>query len=207
MRFHWLELIGAVGTWGPVAAFSWMAGCVATSAQVTSPSEGSAPQSRTLAHEDRQGGPDLCGPRPRCAVLRRERVSDPAVELVVLRLAHAPGASSDEDRCDHREYWIVHTERNELLARDCEVQWGADNLGPATLHLDRGRASLKYVAFESNDNCEIYQATVSLASLTVESQERWEGSSRGDRCERLKQAALPPLGDGSITQPLLELHP
>ena len=218
MRFHSAGLIAAGGALGLMAAPGWMAGCRSTSAQIASPSAGAAPQSpRELSDGVGPRAPDLCGARPRCAVLRRE-MTPARAELIVLRLSHVPDASSDEDRCDHREYWILRAgeagnageagkkRRAALLARDCEVQWGADNPGPAELHLDRDRASLRYLEFESSDNCETYEATVLLASLTVEAQQRWSGTTHGGRCERLKRVALAPLGNGSVDHPLLVLH-
>jgi hypothetical protein len=212
MRLHSVGLIAAGGALGLMAAPGWMAGCRSTSAQLASPSPGVAAQSpRALSAGVGPRDPDLCGSRPRCSVLRRETA--PALaELIVLRLSHAPGASSDEDRCDHREYWLLRAGEAgarpaALLARDCEVQWGADNPGPAELHLERDRASLRYVEFESSDNCETYEATVLLASLTVAAQERWSGGSHAGRCERRDRVALVPLGNGSVDHPLLVLHP
>jgi hypothetical protein len=149
----------------------------------------------------------LCQARPRCDIYRRQSVGAAPLELLSLRIAHAPDATSDEARCDQREYWLVRPEKSVLLARDCERQWGADNPGPADTHVDGTRLSVKYVEFQSSDNCEIYEATLQLSPLAIEKQARWQGTVQGERCQPQKRDdQFPPAGDGSIAHPLLVLH-
>jgi hypothetical protein len=207
VRFHSFGLIAARGALAVVAAAGGTAGCGATAGNVSAPPvEAAAAAPHGRADDLAPRGAELCGARPRCSVLRREQ-APAAAELIVLRLAHAPDASSDEERCDGREYWISRADRTALLARDCEVQWGADNPGPAALHLEPDRASLEYVEFQSSDTCEISHATILLPSLVVERQDRWTGKAHEGRCERVSRDASAPVGDGSLDHPLVVLHP
>ena len=186
-----------------------LAGCSLASCRRSSSARGPAASSGSIASDSGVGGAIAqCGSRPRCAIYRRQPVVGVgSLEVLVLRLAQAPDAGSDEDRCDQREYWLVRPQKSVLLARDCERQWGADNPGPAETHVDGTRLSVKYVEFQSSDGCEVYEATVQLFPLAIEKQARWQGTVRGDRCEQRKRIdRLPPAGDGSITSPVLVLH-
>lgn len=150
----------------------------------------------------------LCASRPRCGVDRRTPVAGTgSAELWVLRLAHAPDAGSDEDRCDQREYWLLQSQKTLLLARDCERQWGADNPGPAETRIEGTRFFVKYAEFQSSDGCEVCEATVQLSPLSIEKYVRWKGTPKGDHCEQQKRKdRLAPAGDGSMGHPLLVLH-
>jgi hypothetical protein len=156
------------------------------------------------------GGADLCRGRGRCAVVRRRSVTGLAdTSLVETRIAHDPGATADEDRCDRREYWVLRPSGNVLLATDCEVQWGADNPGPARVTVRGTLVDVVYVELQSSDRCERYAATVSLdpAKLTV-TEGRTIGTVERNVCRVGKEAApAVPLGDGSADHPLLMLHP
>ena len=72
-----------------------------------------------------------------------------------------------------------------------------------------GRACpLRYLEYQSSDNCEILEATILLSPLSVERQERWQGASRAGHCERERRVGEPPpFGDGSLAHPVLVLHP
>ena len=152
----------------------------------------------------------LCRARSRCDVVRRRPIAGPSnVELVDVRLAHAPGANEDEEHCDRREYWLLQRSGEVLLATDCETQWGADNPGPAEVHLLGTRLIVKYVEFKSSEGCEIYEASMNLSpAIKIEKQVRWEGTARKDRCEPKEQQEISPAGrgDGSSGNPLLVLH-
>ena len=47
---------------------------------------------------------NLCRARARCSISRQPIVDVPGAALVTVRLAHAPDARTDEERCDRREY-------------------------------------------------------------------------------------------------------
>jgi hypothetical protein len=151
----------------------------------------------------------LCKERPRCTLARHRpvRPSKGGLEIVDIRIAHSPAATTDEDRCDRREYWLVGPTKRSLLATDCESQWGADNGGPATTSLDGTRFRLEYVEFQSGDSCEVMKATIGLAPLHVEQETRKQGTVRRDQCVAQKPLAVSsPSGDGSLGRPVVLLH-
>jgi hypothetical protein len=151
----------------------------------------------------------LCKERPRCALTRHRPVMESPDRLVIvdLRIAHEPSATTDEDRCDRREYWLLGPGREILLANDCESQWGADNPGPATTSLDGTRFRVSYVEFQSSDGCETVDATVRLSPLAIEKEVRRQGTVRRNQCSAQKPVRTPLTpGDGSIGRPLLALH-
>lgn len=128
--------------------------------------------------------------------------------LLEVRIAHAPDASADEDRCDLREYWAVRPSGNVLLATDCEVQWGADNAGPATVTVRGTEVDVLYVEMQSSDRCERYAATISLEpGKPTATESRTIGTVEHNVCRVAREAApIVPLGDGSPGHPLLTLH-
>lgn len=96
-----------------------------------------------------------------------------------------------------------------LVATDCEVQWGADNPGPATVTLKGTQLDVQYEEFQSSDRCETYVAKVSLTGpkLTVTAHSRTVGTVEKGECHLENQSAtVDPLGDGSRDHPLLTLH-
>lgn len=124
-----------------------------------------------------------------------------------MRVAHAPDASTDEEHCDRREYWLSRPSGELLVAVDCETQWGADSAGPATIKGDGKKLRVSYTELQSNDNCEIYAATVDVVGpRPVEAQSRVVGTVVKDSCRPGKQATVDPPGDGSAAHPLLTLH-
>lgn len=152
----------------------------------------------------------LCHARPRCAVLQRRPIAGSSnVELVDIRLAHAPDVTTDEEHCDRREYWLLQPSGEVLLATDCATQWGADNPGPAELRLDGARLTVRYVEFQSSDGCELYEASLKVSPvIEIEKQTRWQGAVRKDRCAAQGRQGIVPTdgGDGSPDHPLLVLH-
>lgn len=150
----------------------------------------------------------LCAGRPRCAVSKRQAVSGPAdAELVVVRLGHSADAGADEDRCDRREYWLSLPPAHQLVARDCEVQWGADTAGPAEVTVKDARLDIRYLEFQSDDRCEMHRATIDVNGPKVVEQSRTVGSVVKSTCVPGRgSVALPPMGDGSPSRPLLTLH-
>lgn len=155
------------------------------------------------------GRPDLCHVRARCAVTTRQVVTGlTETSLVEVRIAHAPDASADEDRCDRREYWVSRPTGDVLVAVDCETQWGADNAGPAEVKLRGAQLDVRYVEFQSSDRCESYAATVALAGPKLTAvQSRTVGNVKKNACNLGKGLApVDPLGDGSAAHPLLTLH-
>jgi hypothetical protein len=158
----------------------------------------------THCHRDR----DLCCGRARCEVTNRRPVEGAAgVRLVDLRIAHAPSAAEDVERCDRREYWLRRQDRDLLVAFDCEAQWGAGNLGPAETRVEGTRLHVFYREFEASDQCEEYEAVVDLASNAVEKRTRWDGVSARNHCQRQNELSEnEPIGDGTIERPLLTLH-
>ena len=182
-----------------------LAGCRRHSAPAATmpPSTSAEPSAATPA----AAAPDLCHDRPGCSVARQPVAGAPGVALVVVRLAYAPDASTDADRCDRREYWLSRPTGDILVAVDCERQWGADNAGPATITVRGKRLEISYVEMQSGDRCESYSATIeAVGPRLVESQSRVVGSIVKDVCHP-GQAAAPvdPVGDG-LRSPLLTLH-
>jgi hypothetical protein len=139
-------------------------------------------------------------------VARQRSIAGTTSTVVDLRIAHAPDAGSDEDRCDRREYWVVSGRQTVLVAADCEAQWGADNAGPATTTVIGDRLEVHYVEFQSSDGCETVEAQISLSPPHVDRQERRRGTTRQDHCRATKPAPSPPGGDGSPDHPLVVLH-
>jgi len=161
------------------------------------------------ANQAKRNRPDLCAGRVRCATIKRQPVTGVAeTSLVELRISHAEDASADEERCDQREYWISRPSGDVLVAVDCETQWGADNPGPAEVKLEGPQLDVRYVEYQSSDQCESYAATVSLAgpTLTVV-QSRTAGNVKKNVCHTERELApISPLGDGSAAHPLLTLR-
>ena len=155
-----------------------------------------------------EGRRDLCDHRPRCSTTRRQAVAAVAgAELVELEIAHVSDASTDEERCNRREYWLSRPSRSVLLAADCTVQFGADNAGPADVRMSGSRIDLRYVEFQSDDRCELYNATVDLAGPTVVAQNRLVGAVSKNQCiAGQERVPFRPIGDGSQGHPLLTLH-
>jgi hypothetical protein len=151
----------------------------------------------------------LCGGRPRCALAARQAINgQPGVELWTLRLTDGDDTPADGERCNRREYWLVRPRENVLLSADCDAQWGADSQGPAELQLAAGRLMIRYIEFQANDNCEVVDAVINLSSVTIERNDRQEGTVIQDRCQGRtpSSAPLPPPGDGTPNRPLLVLH-
>ncbi len=141
--------------------------------------------------------------------MSRQSIAEaPGVELVTVRLAHAPGASTDEEHCDRREYWLSRPTGDLLVAVDCQVQWGADNAGPATIKVAGKKLHISYTELQSSDNCESYSAIVDVVGpKLVEAQSRVAGTVVKDACRVGKQQApVVPVGDGTAAHPLLGLH-
>ena len=151
-----------------------------------------------------------CNGRPGCSESSRQIVaSGNGLALVQLKIVHSPKATSDDERCDRREYWLERPAGDVLLAADCAEQWGADNPGPAETRLAGSKFVVKYVEFQSSDDCEIFTATVQLSPLAVEAQQRSPGVVKANRCQPGKSPKPTPplpLGDGSLDHPLLVLH-
>jgi hypothetical protein len=127
---------------------------------------------------------------------------------VTARIAEPANVESGEEHCARREYWLSRAAGNLLLSADCEAQWGADNQGPAQPSLVEGRLNFRYVEFQSNDNCELVDATINLSSVAVERHDPQDGVVVHDQCEPRSASTLPnPAGgDGTASQPLLMLH-
>jgi hypothetical protein len=127
---------------------------------------------------------------------------------VLVRIAHAPTAATDEERCDRREFWLHRSEGDTLIAHDCESQWGADTTGTATVKVGRSRIEVNYVEYQSNDGCEILRASIRLIGTRVQvSQRRVVGTVRKNRCIPTgRNVPIEPAGDGSAEHPLIVLH-
>jgi hypothetical protein len=128
------------------------------------------------------------------------------VRIVDLILHQRPGAGADE--CNAREYWrLKNGEAPRLLAIDCIEQRSAEEAAAATTEIAKGDFLVNYVEYQASDQCERYQARISLATLAVRSEARWEGTSDARGCrakKRLKKLA--PKGDGDSGEPILRLH-
>jgi hypothetical protein len=152
---------------------------------------------------------ELCAGRPRCQLSSRQAVTGmQGSELLTVRLGEPEDAESDEEHCSRREYWLVRAAGNLLLSADCEVQWGADNPGPAQVELAEGRLIAHYIEYRASDNCEVVDATINLSSVSVERHDRQDGVVVRDQCQPRAASALPhpPAGDGTAARPLLVLH-
>ena len=151
----------------------------------------------------------LCRGRTGCTVLRRRPIEKgPAASAVVdLRIAHLPGATDDEARCDRPEYWLLTPTAASLLATDCETQWGADNPGPALTELKGRELRVTYTELQSSDACETVDATLSLAPPQLKRQIRRRGTVHGSACLHPKRVAESPAeGNGTPDHPILVLH-
>jgi hypothetical protein len=151
---------------------------------------------------------DPCRARPRCALKDRRPVEGlPDAELVEVLLTRAPDATTDEDHCDRREYWLIRETRSTLLTADCAVQYGADTQGPAEVEATGIHLSVRYVEFQESDRCELLEAKINLSNLQVDRQERRVGSTSHNTCTPDgPQPLVTPPGDGSVDRPLLLLH-
>jgi len=153
----------------------------------------------------------LCRSRPKCEVIGRRvarKGGEGVLEVVDVRIPHAPDAGDGIVRCDRREYWLVGVGGHRLVATDCETQYGADNPGPAETAVADDRLTLRYLEHKSSDGCETYTAVVNLRSFKIESEERMRGDAEKDKCVRLeKDSEVVPPGDGSPDRPLVTLHP
>jgi hypothetical protein len=179
------------------------AGCKATPAAPSSAASPVAPES--TAQRSAVEGP--CGNRPSCVVHSSESIEGLPHARLVKAVIAAPGSDRDEDKCERREYWLTNGAQRTLLAADCAAQYGADSQGPAEVKLAGSNLTVRYVEFQEDDRCELVDATINLAAVTVERQDRRAGSVAQDRCVPGKpHNALPPAGDGSISKPLLVLH-
>jgi len=149
-----------------------------------------------------------CAGRPRCTVAET-RALDGLSRAALLRAEIDPpaNATTDEEQCRRREYWLQRSSGNLLLASDCETQWGADSTGPAQVTLQGTKLSVQYVEFQADDRCETLNAVIDLQTVRIEHQERKAGAVASDRCNAQHVLSeLPPLGDGSSERPLLVLH-
>jgi len=151
----------------------------------------------------------LCQDRPRCTVeqywIPR---ADPPATLAILRVAHAPTATTEEYRCDRREFWLRQSGVDSFVATDCEVQWGADTTGSSRFGVQEHQIGIRYVEFQSGDLCETVDATVRLVARKIRiKQRRVFGKAVRDTCEPgAGKAVATPAGDGSRDHPFIVLH-
>lgn len=93
------------------------------------------------------------------------------------------------------------------MAADCDVQWGADNAGPAEVRVTGAVIEVRYVEFQANDRCEYYTATVDVGGAKILTQNRLVGAVSKNTCMPAQERVpLPPAGDGSPGHPLVPLH-
>jgi hypothetical protein len=151
---------------------------------------------------------DLCAGRPRCSAARQSVAAAAGVDLVTVRLAHTPDASTDEEHCDRREYWLSRASGDLMIAADCAAQWGADNPGPATIEVAGSQLHVSYTEMQSSDGCEVHTATIGVAGpRLIEAQNRVAGTVVKNVCRPgNQQAPMLPAGDGTAGHPLLTLH-
>jgi len=154
----------------------------------------------------------LCEGRPGCRVMRSRSVDGMLkgpTEVVDLEFRHPEDAGPDIVRCDRREYWLVDSSSRRLIATDCEEQSGADDPGPAQTALAGTKMTFRYLEGGSNDTCDTYEAVVALNVFRIESQERLTGEFTPDnRCiNRRPHPKIVAPGDGTLSRPLVTLHP
>jgi hypothetical protein len=156
---------------------------------------------------DRLAAPNPCQKRVPCLVEDSQPI-DGLLGAALLRVSlKHPDVGADEYRCDRREYWLAHDAGNVLIAADCTSQFGADTQGPADVRLAGTQLTIRYVEFQEDDHCEVVQATVDLSNVRVERQERRGGTVAQDACKPEGATMLvPPVGDGSVSKPLVVLH-
>lgn len=172
-----------------------------TSRQQATTDEGSKGDSRIAPIDP------LCHGRPRCTIAeRRPAGAADTGDVVVVRLAASADATTDEGRCDRREYWLSRPTGDLLLAVDCESQWGADNAGPAFVTVAGTLARFHYVEFMSSDVCEVVDASVRLPQGRIEAQTRHFGTVASDACRPTRKAPIPAPGLGTLDHPILFLH-
>lgn len=146
----------------------------------------------------------LCGDRASCVVLRRRPVSN-GLRVVDLRIADT--AKSEDEQCDRREYWLVREAGPLLLAADCEKQWGADSQGPATTRVKGSTFVLRYVEYQADDRCEIFEAEVDLTTARIRTRSRTDGTVVRDQCKAgRRREDHASVGSGGRSNPLLTLH-
>jgi hypothetical protein len=194
------ELVVTLGVWTGLVALCW-AGC----REATPPARPAAKPPRSQA---KAAAPDpLCHGRPRCSVVDRRAAGPAAGSVVIVRLAAAANAPTDEERCDRREYWLTRPAGNLLLAVDCEAQWGADNAGPASLSVTGDLARFRYVELMANDDCETVEASIRLPEARIDAQVRRRGKVVRDQCRASRTTMPSPApGSGAADDPLLVLH-
>lgn len=189
-------------------AASWLA-CRKASAppRPTLSSSAPAPKASTADAKTARVDP-LCRGRPRCSVSeRRPAGNSDAGEVVIVRLAAAVDAATDEERCERREYWLERPAGDLLLAVDCAAQWGAENAGPASLSLAGNTATFRYVEFLADDACEIVEATLRLPQGRIGTHTRHFGTVVGNQCRPSRKVApVPAPGCGTPDSPVLVLH-
>jgi hypothetical protein len=179
------------------------AGCNAAPLAASSGTSVVTPQA--TAQHSAVDGP--CDNRPNCVVDSSESIEGLPHARLVKAVIAAPGTDRDEGKCERREYWLTNGAQRTLLATDCAAQYGADSQGPAEVKLAGRSLTVRYVEFQEDDRCELVDATINLAAVAVERQERREGTVAQDRCvPGNPHDAMPPAGDGSIGKPLLVLH-
>lgn len=146
---------------------------------------------------------DLCGGRERCRtdVLKDEK--EYGVRVVRVSLSPPPGVTDDAERCTRREYWIARPPA--LIAFDCDVQWGADQAGPAILKFQDGKLLVVYEEFQSSDRCERVDAVLQLSPVSVLKQLRRVGVVKNNKCIANRKAMTAGPGNGS-NRPLITLH-
>jgi len=168
-------------------------------------------QSRVVGKKSSEGSYAryLCRGRPRCTVEQYWIPGiDPPATLAILRVAHAATATTDEERCDRREFWLRQSGSDRFVASDCEVQWGADTTGSSRFAVYEREIGIRYVEFQSGDRCETVDATVRLMAREVRiKQRRAFGKALRDTCEPVAgNAVATPGGDGSRDHPFIVLH-
>jgi hypothetical protein len=150
---------------------------------------------------------DVCEDRQYCIVGGQQGIDGAPGSTLLTAVISPPAAPTSDEQCERREYWLVSTTQKTLLLADCKLQYGADSQGPADVHLSGRRLAVRYTEFQENDRCELVDATIDLVSVELERHERQVGSVAQDRCvPDGPQEPVPPVGNGSVGQPLLVLH-
>jgi len=121
----------------------------------------------------------LCANRPGCALRKVESLSNQG-QLMELAL---PRPASKEE-CDGAEYWVIRGSTQQLLARDCDAQDGADARAHARVRVEAPQIIVDYEEGLSSDLCAGTNARLSEVDFHLVEERRWGGTGRLGSCTR-----------------------
>jgi hypothetical protein len=136
----------------------------------------------------RAGVESLCGDRPDCSeeLLFEFVPGQTKLFRADVKSEHAPESID----CYRREYWALSPEFKRLVAVDSAKQCGADSLGPASVRVKGEVLTLYYLEYLSSDGCMKAETRISLRTMRVLSDRRWEGTFSAQKCVHWRPLVL-----------------